>query len=188
MRVFIAIDIEQQIKHALTDLQKKLQAEVSLDRRSVKWVDPAAMHLTLKFLGEIKDVEVVEVCGITEQVAARHRCFEMQIETVGTFGGRSPRIVWVGTKSDGDELLQLQKDLETALAKVGFPEEKRQFTGHLTLCRIKAPKAGVELARAIKVCSSLKLGATLVETVTVFQSQLTSQGPVYTVLGNYKLQ
>ncbi len=188
MRVFIAIDIDEQIRKALGGLQDKLQSKVDIKKGDVKWVNPDNMHLTLKFLGEIKDQEAVDVCNITKEVASRHKNFELALETVGHFGGRSARVLWIGTGQNSDNLLQLQSDLEEQLASVGWPRETRKFSGHLTLCRVRNSKAGVKLAQMTEGYKDFKLGTIWADSVSVFQSQLTPKGPIYTVLGNYKLQ
>ena len=89
MRVFIAIDIGEEIRKGLSELQAELQSKVDIKKSDVKWVNPKGIHLTLKFLGEIKDKEVVEVCNITKEVAGRHKDFELNVESVGCFGGRN---------------------------------------------------------------------------------------------------
>jgi 2'-5' RNA ligase len=145
------------------------------------------MHLTLKFLGEIKDEQVVNVCNITKDVADRHQSFELSIESVGCFGGKSARVLWVGLGEGSDSLLRLQNDLEQRLSSAGWPPEEREFTGHLTLCRVRNPKAGVKLAAVIEQYKDFKLGTTYADSICVYQSQLTPSGPIYAVLGNYKL-
>jgi len=187
MRVFIAIDIGEEIRAALRDLQQQLQSKVDVKKSDVKWVEPKNIHLTLKFLGEIKDEKVVEVCSITQDVAGRHKSFELDVETVGSFGGRSARVVWVGVGQGCDNLLELQKDLDERLASAGWPQETRKFTGHLTLCRVRNPKAGFKLAQVSDAYRDFKLGTMSADSVTVYQSQLKPTGPVYTVLGDYKL-
>ena len=188
MRVFIAIDIDEQIRRALGDLQNELRSKVDVKKSDVKWVNPDNMHLTLKFLGEIKDQEAVDVCNITKEVASRHKSFELDVETVGHFGGRSARVLWIGTGQNSDNLLQLQSDLEEQLASAGWPKETRKFSGHLTLCRVRNSKAGVKLAQMTGGYKGFKLGTILADSISVYQSQLTPKGPVYTVLGNYGLQ
>jgi len=188
MRVFIAIDIGEEIRAALRDLQQQLQSKVDIKKSDVKWVNPENIHLTLKFLGEIKDEKVAEVCNITEDVAGRHKNFELDVESVGCFGGRSVRVVWVGVGRGCDNLLELQKDLDEQLASAGWPQEARKFTGHLTLCRVRNPKAGVQLAQASEAYGDFRLGTMSADSVTVYQSQLRPTGPIYTVLGDYKLQ
>jgi len=90
-------DIDEQIRKALGKLQDELQGKADVKKGDVKWVNPQSMHLTLKFLGEIKDQQVVEVCNITKEVANRHAGFELDVGTVGFFGGKSARVLWVGT-------------------------------------------------------------------------------------------
>jgi 2'-5' RNA ligase len=188
MRCFIAIDITEDIRAELADLQKQLQGRVDIRRGDVKWVEPEGMHLTLKFLGEVPDSGIVEVCNIVKDVAETHEAFDFSIREVGSFGGRSARVLWVGAGLDSPELLALQQDLEDELAEAGWPKEGRQFSGHLTLCRIRNSKAGEKLAEAAKQCKDYDLGAIRAGAIAVYESRLTPQGPIYIRLGNYALQ
>jgi 2'-5' RNA ligase len=188
MRVFIAIDIGEEIRKALGDLQSELQRKVDAKKGDLKWVKPENIHLTLKFLGEIKDEQVVDACNAVKDVAGRYDRFELDIETVGSFGGKNARVLWVGVCRGGNNLLPLQKELEQQLASAGWPPEAREFTGHLTLCRLRSPKAGTKLAAIAEDYKDLKLGTMLADSISVYQSQLTPAGPIYTVLGNYRLK
>lgn len=188
MRCFIAINIDEQIRKSLDTLQSELRGKAEVRKGDVKWVRPEAMHLTLKFLGEIRDEQAVEVCNITKEVANRHKSFDLDVETVGCFGGRSARVLWIGAGQNCDELLQLQEDLERQLESAGWPREARKFSAHLTLCRIRNAKAGFKLAQMVKEYENLHLGSMPADSVTVYQSELTPQGPIYTSLGNYALQ
>ena len=188
MRCFIAINIDEQIRKALARLQDELQGKADIKRSDAKWVNPETIHLTLKFLGEIKDEQAVDVCNITGDVAGRHKAFELGVESVGHFGGRSARVLWVGTGQNNDKLLQLHEDLEQQLDLAGWPRETRKFSGHLTLCRIRNTRAGIKLAQMISEYKDFKLGTMPADSVTVYQSQLAPKGPIYTVLGNYRLQ
>jgi len=188
MRCFIAIDIDDEIRAAVGDLQRQLQGEAKPARSDCRWVRPQQMHLTLKFLGQIREDQSVQVCNIAGQVAARHKSFELDIENVGHFGGKSARVLWVGTGAGAEKLCDLQQELEQQLAEAGFPAEARGFSGHLTLCRIKNPKAGLKLAQMSQQYRNFKIGTISADSLCVYQSQLTPQGPVYTVLGDYKLK
>jgi 2'-5' RNA ligase len=188
MRCFIAIDIDEEIRGALGGLQQKLRESIDVKKGDINWVNPDNMHLTLKFLGEIKDEKVAGICNIVKAVAGRHKSFELDIESVGHFGGRSPKVLWVGTGKGGENLLELQADIEKSLALAGWPEETREFSGHLTLCRIRNPKAGMKLAQASEDYKDFKIGTLAADAVCIYQSELKPSGPVYTVLGNYKLQ
>jgi 2'-5' RNA ligase len=188
MRVFIAIDIDEKVLKAIGELQKQLQDRTRLNEKSIKWVRPDVMHLTLKFLGEVKDENITQVCKVVEQVAGRYDKFELDVENVGYFGGRSARVVWVGCGAGGEQLAKLAEDIDNQLSTIGFAKETRRFTGHLTLCRIKNIKCGFELAGAVDGFGPFKAGTAGVNAVTVYQSELTRAGPNYTVLASYKLQ
>jgi len=188
MRVFIAINLDEQIRKALGSLLNELRSKVDIRKGDAKWVNPENIHLTLKFLGEIKDEQVVEVCNITKDVASRHKSFELDVESVGHFGVRSARVLWVGTGQDCDNLVQLQEDLEKQLELAGWPKETRKFSAHLTLCRIRNSKAGFELAQITQEYTDFTLGTMPADSISVYQSQLTPEGPIYTTLGNYELQ
>ncbi|MHC4737222.1 MAG: RNA 2',3'-cyclic phosphodiesterase [Planctomycetota bacterium] len=144
-----------------------MKSKVDVKRSDVKWVNPENVHLTLKFLGEIRDEQVVDVCNIVKEVAGRHNSFELGIESVGHFGGRSARVLWVGT---------------------GEGREKRAYSGHLTLCRVRNPKAGFKLVQIVEQYKDFKVGIMPADSVLVYQSELTPAGPIYTVLSENKLQ
>lgn len=188
MRVFIAIDIDDGIRKALANLPDEMLAKVDIKKSDAKWVNPGTMHLTLKFLGEIKDKQVVEVCNIVREVASRHKSFDIEIGGVGYFGGKSARVLWVGAGQESENLLQLHVDLEQGLASAGWPPEARKFAGHLTLCRIKNSRAGVKLAGLTEEYKDFSIGVVDVDSLCVYQSELRPEGPVYTVLANYELE
>lgn len=188
MRVFIAIDIDEPIREGLADLQNELRGKADIRKGDVKWVEPEAMHLTLKFLGEIKDEQAVDVCNITRDVAGRHRSFELDVGQVGHFGGASARVLWIGVGQNCNDLLELQQDLEEQLDSAGWPKEGRKFSAHLTLCRVRNSGAGSKLVQLIRPYNDFKLGTIPADSVCVYQSELRPEGPIYTVLGNYKLQ
>ena len=188
MRVFIAIDIDEAIRKALARLQSDMLAKVDIKKSDAKWVNPKTMHLTLKFLGENKDQQVIEVCNIARDVVGRHKSFDIEIGNVGYFGGKTARVLWVGAGQDSENLLQLQGDLEQGLASADWPPETRKFAGHLTLCRVRNSGAGVKLALLAEEYKDFGLGIVPVDALCVYQSELKPEGPVYTVLGKYELE
>ncbi len=187
MRCFIAIDIDERIRTALRNLQQDMAEAADIRKSDVKWVRPETMHLTLKFLGEIRDQEIVDMCTAVKAVAARHKAFDFAVSKVGYFGGQSARVLWVGAGLECRELLQLQQDLEEELASAGWPKEGRKFSGHLTLCRIRNSKAGLELAPLTERYQDFDLGTVRCDSLSVYQSQLRPEGALYTSLGNFRL-
>ena len=187
MRCFVAIEIDEGILQLLGKLQKELTQSTDMHKGDVKWVRPEAMHLTLKFLGEATDKQIVEICNIVKSVAQKHEAFDMTVSQVGHFGGEGARVLWVGAGLDCEPLLKLQQDLEEEMAQAGWPEEGRKFSGHLTLCRIRNAKAGLKLAKIAEKYQDFDLGTTRCDSLCVFESQLTPEGSNYTPLGRFKL-
>lgn len=187
MRCFIAIDINEKIRNNLVDLQKRFAERTGSDK-GVKWTRPGSVHLTLKFLGDIERKESESVCRATEKVARDYSKFDLQVEGIGCFGGKRPRVLWAGCSEGSEQLKQLQSDLEQELEKFGWSKDKRSFAPHLTLCRIKSGKAGKKLKGIPDEYEGYRLGKMAVDKLVVYESELTPEGPVYTVLGSYELQ
>jgi 2'-5' RNA ligase len=175
MRAFIAIELDRPIKEALIGLVRELRST----RADVRWVAPAGMHLTLKFLGPIDDGQALRVKDIMVRAAGRHHAFPLKLEGTGAFPGEgSPRVLWVGIAA-ADELAALQADLDTALEAEGFEREKRDFRPHLTLGRVKGPdrlpRAMAELAKR----RDESFGSMVATRITLFESLLHPEGAEY---------
>jgi 2'-5' RNA ligase len=132
-RIFIAINLPQEIKKELTKFQFKWP------ELPARWIKPENLHITLAFLGYLSDEEVARVCQITNEVAKRHSPFSINLVKIsyGPPNKKPPRMVWViGEKSN--TLANLKSDLENELSgRVGFQPENRAFTPHITLARIR---------------------------------------------------
>ena len=186
MRLFIAIEIDEAVRQRIERTRKQLQSQVALPKGGVKWVESENTHLTLIFLGETADNQILDVCRITEEAVSNHSGFELEVKGLGTFG-RPARVVWVGI-TENPELKSLQADLRNALERDGWATENREFSGHLTLCRVKAPSAGDMLKRKIETMPVETFGTSFVESVCVFESQLSRTGPIYTIVRQIKLK
>ncbi|AQT68357.1 2'-5'-RNA ligase [Anaerohalosphaera lusitana] len=184
MRCFVAVDLESEVIDRLAAIQKDIAGRVDLGK-GVKWVEPDCIHLTLKFLGEIRDEQVPEICRQVEQAAASFESFQLKVGRIGTFG-RPARVLWAGIEKS-EPLLKLQESIENAMVKAGFREENRRFSGHLTLCRIKNFSAGKKLQSVLKDYSDTDFGTSWVRSVCVYRSELTSKGPIYTPIMEIKL-
>lgn len=188
MRCFIAIDIDQRIRDQLRRLQSRLCEELDPGKGQVKWVNPENAHITLKFLGDVSDAQLPEICRAIETVAAQQGPMELEFESLGSFGRRYPTVLWVGITRGQDRLRALQAQLEKALAQAGIAEDARKFTGHLTVCRIRSSRAGKMLADKAEDFKDFKPGRLRVEQVKLYQSQLTPKGPLYQAMCCYNLQ
>jgi len=184
IRTFIALELPQELKKALADLQAELRSRTDC----VRWVKPEHIHLTLKFLGPTEEGLVEPVARILSNLAQGVTPFRTQIAGLGAFpNSRNPKVIWVGMPGDQGNLLQFQEQLEDALAHVGFAKEKRSFSPHLTLGRVKEGKGKRELEQLIETYQSKDLGKFAADTIFFFRSDLHPTGPVYSALKTIKL-
>lgn len=178
MRAFIAIDLDREIKSALDALVDRLKAA----RADIRWVGVGGMHLTLKFLGPIEESRALRIRGIMDDVGRRHAPLPLRLEGTGAFpADRDPRVLWAGVAAEPG-LLALQEDLDAALEADGFEREKRAFTPHLTLGRVKGPDG---LARAMAEWDKHRgdvFGAMTVRKLALFESLLRPEGAEYRIV------
>ena len=185
MRVFIAIDIEPHILKGIGALQKELRGNLR-QSRGIKWVRPELIHLTLKFLGEVGDDSICEVCEIVRHAAECHQAFSINVDGIGVFG-RPARVLWMGTDTPV-ELAELQADIEMGLVEAGWPADRKKYSAHLTMARIKNTKAAIDVSKLVDGYEMAKIGSFFADSVCIYKSELTSDGPEYTLLSRTKLQ
>lgn len=188
MRTFIAIELPPEIKNSLSSLQEQLKKSGA----DVKWVQPQNIHLTLKFLGERDDKKIEKIMQILEETAKDKNLFEISISSVGAFPTiNSPRVIWVGVDKGDTQIKEIAKDLEERIAKIGIPGEDRPFSSHITIGRMRS---GLNRERLVKDLDNLthsfgqQTKRFLVTKITLFESILTSKGPIYEVLREASLK
>jgi len=184
-RTFLAVDALDAVQVAALsaiDLLRPLAPEV-------KWVEPDNLHWTMQFLGDLADREMAEVCLRVPRAVARHEAFELSAEGVGAFPSlRRPRTIWLGAGQGADCLATLHASIDDALAPLGFRRDSRQFTPHVTLGRVgRTGHAGPEISDRLATLADFDGGVMEVAEVLVYASELTREGPVYTVLARAPL-
>src|SRR5437867_9221492 len=124
MGLFIAVDLPDEIREGLQDVQRDLGSVSG----SARWVAPESIHITLKFLGEVPSKRLND---IHEALAGLSwKPFRIDLRGVGFFPGtRSPRIFWVGMEAP--TMSALAEELDARLARIGFETEKRAFRPHI---------------------------------------------------------
>lgn len=179
IRSFIAIELPPLIRHEIEAIQSRLKSSGS----DVRWARPEGVHLTLKFLGQVEQERVPEVSTVIERCCTAHPPFVLAVGSLGAFPNeRNPKVVWVGVTDDAGYLVKLQQRLERELSKIGFKEEKRAFSPHLTLGRVKSPKKKRELAQQLEDLRACACGTFEAKEICLFKSDLTPGGAVYTKL------
>ena len=188
MRLFIAIDVPGAVRDALVGAQQSLRERASA---RLRWTRPDAMHLTLKFLGDVDAARVPSLSLVVAGVAARHQSFGLSVSRLGAFpGGRRLQVVWAGIEGELQALLALRDALESELAAEGYAAEERAFRPHVTLGRTRHGMRPDEAERinAALVTTALPHGlAFTVERVVLYRSHLGAGGSRYEVLAAAEL-
>ncbi len=184
-RTFVAVEMGDAVRERAARLIRALAAS----QADIRWIEPHNLHLTLKFLGEVPFEEIPAVCKAVERAVAGIEPFRLELLGVGAFPNiRRPRTLWLGAGAGQAEMEALQHAIERGLKKLGYRPEGRKFKTHLTLGRVR--RAGPALARLAELLAehaSYQAGASPVEEVTVFASELTPEGPVYSALSRAQL-
>lgn len=184
VRSFIAVPIPEAVKQQIVQLQTTLRANLP---EGITWVKPDAMHITLKFLGEIESTQIAKIKQLLPQILNEHSAFRIEVAKLGAFPhNHAPRVVWVGLQEASDRLAKMQQRLETALAAIGIPPEEKEASLHITLARVKH-KLDKLLPQLLKQYADIAFGTVPVDRVVLFQSELRPSGPVYTPLAEIKL-
>ena len=184
MRLFFAVDIPHDIRQAAGEAASAM----STPKGMVKWTRPDNIHLTLKFLGEAPSDKLEAIITAARKVASAYKGMEVEVCGMGVFpDNRKPRIIWLGTKGETDRLGQLADELDEAMAQVEFEREKRPFSPHLTIGRVRDPKAGKMIGGALAKHQQTVFGSFHVEKFNLYESQLAPQGPIYTVVSQFWL-
>ena len=185
MRTFIAVKLDSRTKEKLNSMVVQLKKISS----GIKWVRPEAMHVTLKFLGNIDKQKADQIIKVMEYISQSHGLFHLTCVGVGTFPkkSRKPKVIWAGFNECGP-LKTLHSDIEAELEKIGFSRENRDFHPHLTLGRIKKSPALQDLFPELERAEQKEFGVTKVDRVALFKSTLTPSGAIYDILHESRLQ
>jgi 2'-5' RNA ligase len=179
VRLFIAINLPESERQAIHHSTASLRDAA----RSVTWVAPDCIHLTMKFLGEQRPEDVPAVCDAVASVTRRFQPLRLDVGGVGAFPHlRTPRIFWMGVAAD-PKLELLHHDLEVACEALGHDVDARAFRPHVTLGRVKQDMTTEQAGTLARLASNVRYrGSVEARSVDVMRSELSSAGPRYTVL------
>ena len=185
IRTFIAVDVGTIIRDRLIEMQASLAKEVA----DVKWVEPDNLHLTLLFLGEVNDRDLLAVCRCVSKATADRAAFPLEVRGIGCFPNpRRPRVLWAGIAEGAEELIALHADLEPPLLEQGcYRREERRYTPHITLGRVNDEQAAEPIAKLLPKHQAWSGGHTMVKELLVMSSELTAKGPTYAVLSRGRM-
>jgi 2'-5' RNA ligase len=178
IRMFVAVNLDPAIR------EKIGEAGHDFDVKGVRPVDPALVHVTLKFLGGVEETRLDEVIAALGRVHAEP--FTARFRSIGGFpGDRNPRVIWIGAEGDFATLYQ---QVEDVMADIGFPREGR-FTPHVTIGRVKfpSPEQKQKLPPLFEKYKNFDAGSMPVDHISLMKSTLSPKGPKYDVLKEIRL-
>ncbi len=184
LRLFVALNLPKKERLRVHRASARLREE----DLPVRWIDPENYHVTLKFLGDVRQERMAEVEEIVQRVAGSTPQFDMTLAGFGAFPTvRRPRVVWLGVAASA-ELRCLKQDLEWGLADAGFEAETRAFHPHLTLGRANANGGAGQFRGFDDVLAGMEFeGRSTVHSLDLMRSHLFREGARYSVVSSAKL-
>jgi 2'-5' RNA ligase len=180
VRLFVAVELEAGVRAAAAaagqDLRARLPREVD-----ARWISEERLHITLQFLGDVSDTDVTSVVAALRAPYAT-RAFSIEVARLGAFPpSGAPRVFWLGVGPGAPGLAALQEEVASRLAPLGYARERRPFSPHLTIARVKEAGGRTDHAAVRQVLAELPAhaGASLVTGVTLFHSRLSPKGASY---------
>ena len=184
MRLFIALNLDENLRRAIAEAQERLRASGA----DAKWVVPESIHITLKFLGWVDDARVPEVMEALAAALDGAAGFRLSLEGIGSFPTpTAPRVVWVGVKDGGEHLAALAERTDAAMGPLGFEREARAFSPHVTIGRCKSAQGRDRLVAAMRGERDRQFGEMEVRGVDLMRSDLRPTGPIYTSQRAFRL-
>lgn len=184
MRTFISVRLSKSVRERIAGVQEELKD----DRVNVKWISPENVHITLKFLGEVSMKALPEVCESVRTSTSGVERFSIGVDSLGFFpGNKSPRVIWAGISEGKEELKELGRSIEDNLSELGFKKENREFAAHITIGRVRSQRNIRQILDKLDIMKNVSCGTSQAEAVCIMRSELTSRGPIYSILERVNL-
>jgi 2'-5' RNA ligase len=178
LRCFIAVRMPVSVRKAIAEVMDTLRKSGA----DVKWVPEENIHITLKFLGSTDEATIGGIKESLHRSVAAYRPFSIRVAGTGYFpAGRRPRVVWIGIDDVG-ALPDLQRDIEKEMVTFGYEEEKRPFSPHLTIGRVRSDKRVTEMLKRLDAFRETGFGEVEIGEITLMKSELRPAGAEYSSL------
>jgi len=176
MRLFVALAIPDMVAQGIMLIQGGVPG--------ARWQSREQLHLTLRFIGEVDGREAAMLDDVLAGIEAP--AFDLQLHGVGQFGNKQPHSLWTGTRKS-EALEHLQRKVDTAIRRVGQPQDAHKFTPHVTVARLRNPE-GPKLIEWLTHHALFTSAEFRVAAFHLYSSRLTSDGSVYAVEREYSLE
>ncbi len=183
IRTFIAITIPDDIKNTIGKTVKPLMAT----RADVRWIEIENLHITVKFLGNVEIGKIRSIEKVVTEIAIHYKPFEIIFENIGWFPNmKRPRVIWIGVRNNSI-LTRILLDTDEMLSKIGFEKERRQFSPHLTIGRVRSAGGYDTLKNSLIKLTKSNFGNMTTQSLSLMKSELSPAGVKYTLMGNFPL-
>jgi len=183
VRVFVAVDVGDAVRREAARVVSALQIKLEAAKTPPKvvWVKPAALHVTIRFLGEVEPAEVERITPLLAPPIPLAP-FGVQWRGIGTFpNNRNPRALWLGVTNGAAQLAAVEAEISRRLAGAAVELADRALLPHLTLGRVKMAGTGIDWPKILQ-SAEVKNATSVIDRVTLYQSKLSQYGPHYTEL------
>lgn len=181
-RGFIAIDIKA------TPQILELETQIAKTGADVKLVDPHNIHVTLKFLGDTDEQQIDDIEQIMKESVTNIKPFAITLKGTGVFPNQNYlKVIWIGIIG-GAALETISCGIDDRLSAIGFTKERRGFSSHLTIGRVKTARNKTQLLNIIETYADVEFSTEEVCSIKLKKSELTPKGPIYTTLREVTLQ
>ncbi len=185
MRTFLAVDIDKNAR----SLVSQAISRIDVSKAKVKWVADQNLHVTLRFLGEVDDSKLPGICQLVADAASEVAAFDFRVSEIVCVPKAGPvRMFWAGVTDPTGQMNLLYENISLLLEAEGYPPETRPFLPHITLGRVKVDHTGGQLAGQVAQFAGCDFGLVCADSVTVYGSNLTPAGPVYSVIDRCPLR
>lgn len=178
VRCFVAVDVDEP---DLAGALGRVQAVLEGTGADMKCVETENIHLTMRFLGDVREERLGELVSLVEGLSFEP--FRMELRGVGVFPNlRRPRVIWAGVTRGADVLAGIFERLESGVVGMGFKPDRRGFSPHITLARVRSGRNRERLVNEILGHADDEFGGMEVRHVRLKKSVLTPRGPIYSTL------
>ena len=184
IRSFVCVEVPRRIQERILAVQDELRKTGA----RVSWVRHSNIHLTIRFLGDLRASRVHQVTQAIEKSVVGTAPFELEAGGTGCFpSSRNPRILWVGLTLVPESLSRIRNTLEDELARIGFERESKKFSPHLTMGRIRSTDGAQQLSERL-LSIGFEPERFPVNAVVLMRSDLKPTGSIYQPQASITLQ
>lgn len=183
IRCFIAVEIPTRIQALILEVQRTLQDKIS----GVTWTKSGNHHLTLKFLGEVEQQQILRIKDVLSSIATNSVQFSIEIGGLGVFPNwKRPRVLWIGFKQGNDKIRALSTSINKGMEGLDYPIDTR-FRPHLTLARFKKHVNVPNSSELLNEFETLTNSTFLIDEFALVKSELHPNGAIYTPINTFRL-